>query len=45
MVVPNREEAIWTIGQTMQRLVQRNERQEHAFSREQLIAMLDNATR
>ena len=43
MVVPNREEATWTIGQTMQRLVQRNERQEHAFSREELIAMLDEA--
>jgi len=43
MVVPNREEAGWTIGQTMQRLAQRNERQEHAFSREELIAMLDSA--
>ena len=43
MVVPNREEATWTIGQTMQRLVQRNERQEHAFSREELITMLDQA--
>jgi len=43
MVVPNREEATWTIGQSMQRLVQRNEGQEHAFSREELIAMLDEA--
>ena len=43
MVVPNRDEALWTIGATLRRLAQRNERQEHAFSREELIEMLDDA--
>ena len=43
MVVPNREEATWTIGRTLQRVAQRNEGQEHAFSRDELIAMLDAA--
>lgn len=43
MVVPNREEADWTIAATIRRVAQRNERQEHAFSREELIAMLDAA--
>jgi NAD(P)-dependent dehydrogenase (short-subunit alcohol dehydrogenase family) len=43
MVVPNREEATWTIGATLARVAQRNERQEHAFSREELIKMLDAA--
>ena len=43
MVVPNREEATWTGGASIRRAVQRNERQEHAFSREELIAMLDTA--
>ena len=43
MVVPNRDEALWTIAATLRRVAQRNERQEHAFSREELIEMLDNA--
>jgi NAD(P)-dependent dehydrogenase (short-subunit alcohol dehydrogenase family) len=43
LVVPNRDEATWTVGASIQRVVQRNERQEHAFSREQLIEMLDRA--
>ena len=43
MVVPNRDEAAWTIGATIRRVAQRNERQEHAFSREELIEMLDEA--
>jgi NAD(P)-dependent dehydrogenase (short-subunit alcohol dehydrogenase family) len=43
MVVPNREEADWTIGASIRRVAQRNERQEHAFSRDELIAMLDAA--
>jgi len=43
MVVPNRGEANWTIAATIRRVAQRNERQEHAFSREELIAMLDAA--
>ncbi len=43
MVVPNRDEASWTIGAAIQRMVQQNERQEHTFSREELITMLDKA--
>jgi len=43
MVVPDREEAEWTIGASIRRVAQRNERQEHAFSREELIEMLDSA--
>jgi hypothetical protein len=43
MVVPNRGEAAWTIGATLRRVAQRNERQEHAFSRDELIEMLDAA--
>jgi hypothetical protein len=43
MVVPSREEAGWTIGYAMQRLVQQNEAQEHSFSRDELIGILDNA--
>jgi NAD(P)-dependent dehydrogenase (short-subunit alcohol dehydrogenase family)/truncated hemoglobin YjbI len=43
MVVPDRAEAEWTIGASIRRVAQRNERQEHAFSREELIEMLDNA--
>ncbi len=43
MVVPNKGEANWTIGASMRRLVQRNENQEHAFSRDELIKMLDDA--
>ncbi len=43
MVVPNRDEATWTVGATLRRVAQRNERQEHAFSREELIEMLDRA--
>ena len=42
MVVPNKEEATWTVGATMKRLVQRNENQPHAFTREELINMLDD---
>jgi len=43
MVVPNRDEAAWTIGATLRRVAQRNERQEHAFTRDELIEMLDAA--
>lgn len=42
-VVPDRDEAKWTIGTAIQRMVQQNEHQEHAFSREDLIGMLDEA--
>ena len=43
MVVPDRGEAAWTIAAGIRRVAQRNERQVHAFSREELIAMLDAA--
>jgi NAD(P)-dependent dehydrogenase (short-subunit alcohol dehydrogenase family) len=43
LVVPDREEASWTIAATIKRVAQRNERQEYAFSREELIEMLDQA--
>jgi len=43
MVVPDREEAKWTIASTIARVAQRNENQEHAFSRKELIEMLDKA--
>jgi NAD(P)-dependent dehydrogenase (short-subunit alcohol dehydrogenase family) len=41
MVVPDKEEAGWTIGAAIVRMVQQNEQQEHAFSREELIEILD----
>jgi len=43
MVVPNREEAGWTIGAAIRKVSQLNEGQEHSFSRDELIAMLDKA--
>ena len=43
MVVPNREEAGWTIGRAIQKVVQLNQEQEHSFSRDELIDMLDKA--
>ncbi len=43
MVVPNREEAGWTVGTAIRKVVQLNEGQEHAFSRDELIEMLDQA--
>jgi NAD(P)-dependent dehydrogenase (short-subunit alcohol dehydrogenase family) len=43
MVVPNKGEAEWAVYATIRRVAQRNERQEHAFSREELIEMLDAA--
>jgi len=43
MVVPNRQEAQATIGSAMTRVAQLNADQAHAFSREELIAMLDAA--
>ena len=43
MVVPNQQEAERTIGKAVAELVQLNERQEFAYSRDELIAMLDNA--
>jgi len=43
MVVPDKKEAGWTIKASLKRVVQRNEQQPHAFSREELIKMLDEA--
>lgn len=43
MVVPDRDDAKWTIDASIKRLVQRNEQQEHAFNRKELIEMLDQA--
>ena len=43
MVVPNEEEAGWTIGKQIEELVQLNEWQAYSYSREELIVMLDKA--
>ena len=43
LVVPNAEEAGWTIGKAIEELVQLNEWQAYSYSREELIAMLDEA--
>lgn len=43
MVVPDRKEAAMTIAASLARVAQRNENQQHAFSREELIDMLDKA--
>jgi NAD(P)-dependent dehydrogenase (short-subunit alcohol dehydrogenase family) len=44
MVVPNEREAEFTIRSTIRRLVQLNADQPYEFSREELIAMIDEAT-
>ena len=41
MVVPNQQEAEWTITKAMQELVQLNEDHEYSYSRDELVAMLD----
>jgi len=43
MVVPNEQEAGWTIGKQIQELVQLNDWQAYTYSREQLIEKLDAA--
>jgi NAD(P)-dependent dehydrogenase (short-subunit alcohol dehydrogenase family) len=43
MVVPNQEEAQWTIGEAIKELIELNERQPYSYSREQLIEMIDAA--
>lgn len=43
MVVPNQQEAEWTIQKQVQQLVQLNEGQPHTYDREALIKMLDAA--
>lgn len=43
MVVPDEDEANWTISKQIEELVQLNEWQAYSYSREELIAMLDKA--
>jgi len=43
LVVPNQEQAGWTIGKAVEELVQLNMDQEYSYSREELIEMLDQA--
>ena len=43
MVVPNEDNAHWTISKQIEELVQLNEWQAYSYSREDLIAMLDKA--
>lgn len=43
MVVPNEQEAGWTIDKAMQELVQLNEHQAYSYSRQELIEKLDAA--
>ncbi len=41
MVVPNQEEASWTIGELVRELIEWNERQPYSYSRDQLMEMID----
>ncbi len=43
LVVPNQQEAMWTIRKAIQELVELNEDQEFSYDRDQLIEMLDTA--
>ena len=43
LVVPNQEEAQWTIGEAIKELIELNERQPYSYNREQLIEMIDAA--
>ena len=43
MVVPNEQEAGWTINQIIAEMVQLNEGQAFRYSRDELVAMLDAA--
>ena len=43
MIVPNEQEAGWTINQIIREMVQLNEGQAYRYSREELIGMLDAA--
>ena len=44
MVVPNEQEAAFTIRAHIRRLVQLNENQPYAFTRDELMEMIDEAT-
>ena len=43
MVVPNKDEATWTINTMVRELVQLNEDQPYEFSRDEIMAMIDEA--
>ncbi len=43
LVVPNQEQAQWTINRAIQRLVEQNNDQKYSYDREALIEMLDKA--
>jgi NAD(P)-dependent dehydrogenase (short-subunit alcohol dehydrogenase family) len=43
LVVPNQEQAEWTINRAIERLVEQNNDQKYSFDREALIEMLDKA--
>ena len=43
MVVPNEQEAGWTIGKAIEEVTQLNQWQAYSYSREQLIEKLDAA--
>lgn len=43
MVVPNEQEAGWTIDKALQEVIQLNEYQAYSYNREQLIEKLDAA--
>jgi len=43
LVVPNQEQAQWTINRAMERLVELNAKQKYSYDREALIEMLDKA--
>ncbi len=43
LVVPNQEQAMWTIGKAVEEQVQLNMDHDFSYSREQLIEMLDKS--
>jgi NAD(P)-dependent dehydrogenase (short-subunit alcohol dehydrogenase family) len=43
LVVPNQEEAGWTIGKAIEELAQLNQRHKFSYSRDELVKMLDEA--
>ena len=43
LVVPNQEQAQWTINRAIERMVEQNNDQKYSYSREELIEMLDKA--
>ena len=43
MIVPNQDQAYWTINRAIERMVEQNHDQKYSFDREALIKMLDEA--